>query len=63
MASGGELSTDQASARFDAPGGPPSSIAEYCQQIGRAGRDGKDSECILLTKPGDAAFPMGSSAG
>jgi ATP-dependent DNA helicase RecQ len=42
------MGIDKNKVRFVVNFGPPSSINEYVQQIGRAGRDGEDSECLVL---------------
>jgi len=47
------MGIDKNEVRFVVNFGPPSSINEYVQQIGRAGRDGKDSECLVLHSPRD----------
>ena len=47
------MGIDKDNIRFVANFGPPSSINEYVQQVGRAGRDGKDAECLLLHSPQD----------
>ncbi len=36
--------------------GPPPTLEAYYQEAGRAGRDGRPSECLILWHPGDLAF-------
>ena len=48
--------------------GPPKTVEEYYQQIGRAGRDGLPAECIMYTSPSDfdrylSDFYLGSLEG
>ena len=36
--------------------GPPPTLEAYYQEAGRGGRDGKDSECLVLWRPQDLAW-------
>src|SRR5213594_1205563 len=36
--------------------GPPPTLEAYYQEAGRAGRDGRPAECLILWHPGDLAF-------
>jgi ATP-dependent DNA helicase RecQ len=36
--------------------GPPATLEAYYQEAGRAGRDGKPSECVILWRPEDLAW-------
>lgn len=47
------MGVDKADIRFIIHYHQPTNLADYVQEIGRAGRDGQQSAAILLTSPGD----------
>ena len=42
------MGIDKDDVRFVAHCGPPTAIGDYVQEVGRAGRDGREAECLLL---------------
>lgn len=49
------MGVDKADIRFVVNYSPPHSVEDYYQQVGRAGRDGLPSRCVMLFTPGDKA--------
>jgi ATP-dependent DNA helicase RecQ len=50
------MGIDRADVRAVVHLGPPGSVEAYYQEVGRAGRDGKDALGLLLHSPGDMAL-------
>ncbi len=49
------MGIDRSNVRLVAHANLPKSVEAYQQEAGRAGRDGLEAECLLLTAPADAA--------
>ena len=47
------MGIDKADIRYIVHWTMTGTLEEYCQEVGRAGRDGKDSQCVLLYCPDD----------
>jgi ATP-dependent DNA helicase RecQ len=52
------LGVDKSNVRLVMHGEVPGSLEAYCQEIGRAGRDGAPAECILLYDSDDVAIQL-----
>jgi ATP-dependent DNA helicase RecQ len=49
------MGIDRSDVRFVVHAGAPQSLEQYQQEAGRAGRDGLNAECVLISSPADFA--------